>query len=456
MIHWFLTGGALLLLICFYGLGAALLLLPARWVKFWPAFCLPAGLGLQSALVWLGAHLTTLGAGTDHYAWATLLVPAVLLGGAWARLGGGRKLLALLARGARGGWPVGCLLIVSMGAQIVPFARQPLIQPRPFLTSISVGSCDAADYAAGGRVFKEFRRGDPSGFVGQSATAADASAGDFFEFWLHLNHFSPSALLALNGSLLGYPPWKLASLLGVVLLVCSLPVVHWLARAGFGFRPAGAWAVTLLYVCNPIELYAVYQTALAQLIAAPAIALLTWTGWRAYRAGARHDRWNAATLWQWSGLWLLSHWLLVGSYHFFLPFAYAPLLALVGMEILRSKSWRPALRWLLCLAVNLGLCALLFAERFSRLAERFSRFHATPFGWNIPALGPAGCFGLFADTGLAPVSTWLPLTLAFACLLTLLWTLVKPSRGSRQRALAAAWLLPAFAGYGLLLWLHGN
>ena len=40
------------------------------------------------------------------------------------------------------------------------------------LTTMSLGSCDAADYAAGVRVLQEFGRGEREGFIAQEETVA--------------------------------------------------------------------------------------------------------------------------------------------------------------------------------------------------------------------------------------------------------------------------------------------
>ena len=63
----------------------------------------------------------------------------------------------------------------------------------------------------------------------------------------------------------------------------SVPVVYWTARAVMGYRHgAGLW-IAALYGFSPITWYAVYHVATGQLLAAPAIALITWAGvalWR--------------------------------------------------------------------------------------------------------------------------------------------------------------------------------
>ena len=329
---WYEAGFVWIVQILFWGLGLTLLCTPARWRRFWPAFCGPAGLALQSLVVWIGTH--TLLPGTDSYAAATLAIPAGLLAAAWwrrRRRGGVGPLLA----GAWRWWAVVLLMAASLTLQCYPFTKPP-----GRLTSISIGSCDAADYAAGARVFKEFARGDRTGFLGDPGIARTLPVDNFFDFWLRINHFSPSAVIALNASLCGRQPYELTSLFGVVLLTLHLPGLCWLARSAFRFGQAGALAVTAIYGCSPIVFYAVYQTALGQLMAAPAVALLTWAGWQVSRGPFSWRRLAA-----WSGLLLVGDWLLLGSYNFFVLFAYIPVLGCVGVRVLRRRDWRGAGRW---------------------------------------------------------------------------------------------------------------
>src|SRR5258705_12811875 len=76
MIH-YVVAFALLLHVLFWGAGAAMLAMPKRWRRFWPVLIVPAGLALQSAVVWAGAHAGL--RGTQSYAWWSELVPLGLL-----------------------------------------------------------------------------------------------------------------------------------------------------------------------------------------------------------------------------------------------------------------------------------------------------------------------------------------------------------------------------------------
>ena len=443
---WYLTGFAWLLQIYLWGLGLTFLVLPRRWRRFWPVFCPYAGLALQSALVWGMARLTSL-PGTDSYAATGLLLPGGLLLAAARHVGGWRPLRGLVRAGLAGPWGMWVAMAVTFSLVVYPFTRPPGL-----LTSIAIGSCDAADYAAGARVFKEFASGDRSGFLGLTEVVQLLSVTNFYDFWLRLNHFTPSALLALNGSLLGCQPHELASLLGVVLLTLNLPVVWWLARSAFGLRGGGATLVAVLYGLNPILLYAVYQTALGQLVAAPAVALLLWVGWQAWRGPGT---WAAYA--RWSPLLLVAHWLIFGGYNFVILFCYAPLLAYVGTQACAGRRWRLGLRWAAWVGLGLLACVGLFPGRVISIEERLRLFGETSFGWKISPLDHAGWFGLVADERLLPATGGAARVLAWAALALLAWTTVELWRrggrwGRRTLGLAAACVGPAMAGYGLLLW----
>ncbi len=84
MIH-FAVAFAVLLHVLFWGAGLAALAMPRAWRRFWPVLVVPAGLALQSAVVWAGA-LADL-PGTNSYARWTEVLPLALLAVAWWRRG---------------------------------------------------------------------------------------------------------------------------------------------------------------------------------------------------------------------------------------------------------------------------------------------------------------------------------------------------------------------------------
>lgn len=432
---WYLAGLGWMLHILFWGIGLALWTLPRRWRPFWP-FCAPvAGLGLQSTVVWWAAHTPLRGAGT--YAIISLLIPAALLGtAAWRD--GPRSFCRTLGRVGRW-WAVALLMILILALATAPFAARSRALTSPALTS-----CDAADYAGGAYLLRDFAGSDRTGYLGVPEGLRTLSVDNYFDFWLRLNHFTPSALIALHAAATGWQPYQLTSLLGAVLLALSLPGVFWLARSAFRFGPAPSLAVTAVYGCSPIVGYAVAQVALGQLLAAPAVALLLWAGWQAWRGSGKRR-----ALAPYAGTLVLGEGLLLCSYNFFILFAFVPMVAFAGAQC----RWRRAGRWAALLGLTLLGAALLFPERVVYLAERFYLFNKTAFGWPMPGFFPAGWFGDFADVKLQADGAALALIFAGACLATFLWAwAVHAARRSRRGGLALAWTLPIFAGYYLLLW----
>ena len=146
-----------------WGAGLALGLMPRRWRGFWPAFALPAGFALQNAVVWCGAYADL--DGTQSYALPCELIPIIfLIAGILRRryppLGSSTRPLHL-GREALRWWGV-----AALAAAVLAILAYPLTQAAKGLTTISYGSCDAADYAAGARVLQSFAHNDRTGFLG--------------------------------------------------------------------------------------------------------------------------------------------------------------------------------------------------------------------------------------------------------------------------------------------------
>ena len=86
---WYSIGAALTLLVYAWGLGLAILVLPARWRRFWPALTPACGLALQSLVVWCGAHAGL--PGVQNWAVYATILPMLLLALARWRVGGVRR-----------------------------------------------------------------------------------------------------------------------------------------------------------------------------------------------------------------------------------------------------------------------------------------------------------------------------------------------------------------------------
>ena len=434
-----LVSFGLLLHILIWGVGLALLVSPRRWRRFWPVWIAPCGVVLQSAVVWLGAHTTL--AGTDAYGRWAELVPVVLLAVGLARRG-----VRPAARELRRFGGLGTLMALSLLLLTLPLARV-----ARDLTTVSIGSCDAADYAAGARVFQEFASNDRSGFLGLTEVVRVASADNFYDFWLRLNHFTPSAMIALNDSVLGLAPHETTGLITVVLLVLVLPMVYWLARstAGFGLG-ASSW-LTFIFAISPVTGYAVYNVAPGQILAAQAIALLTWTGWAMWRepGGGRRG-------WVYGGLWFVGFGIIWGAYNFIVIVCLVPVTACVVGWSLERYEFRKLARWLGWVLLPLAASALFFYARAAGLVERFLLFRQYDFGWKIPVLWPEGWLGMVSGVGPSPLGeltgVWSWVLGGLTALLLVGAWLLSLIRRWKQAWLVVAFLLPVMSGYAYLEW----
>lgn len=429
---YYLTATGLIAHTVFWGLGLIWLIVPREW-RAWSWVFVPAGgFALQSAVVWVGAHTSL--AGTDTYAWASELIPATLLGVACWR----KKYF--MPRGFAG---VVVLMLAMAWVLLAPLAER-----GRGLTSSSLGSCDHADYAAGARVFQEFSRDDRTGFLGQAEVTRVRSTDYFFDFWLRLNHFTPSALMAHHATILGVDYFRLVSVLAATLSVLNLPLVFFLARAVAGLRGAALWTVVALRAMSPIALYAVDQGALGQLLAEAGIAALTVAVFGALRAAEA-----GRALGRYGLLMGVAFWLLAGSYNFILLVCLAPAGAWLALRAWLGRDWRPAARVLAWLGGAFGGCALLFWGRFEGLIERFSLFAQYNFGWPIPLISPEGWIGLVRAPDLAALGAFWRIALGLLIAAGLIWR--SASRWQRRDRLALAPLalvLPVAAGWAWLAW----
>lgn len=429
---YYLSAAGLIAHTFFWGLGLAWLVVPRAWRRWGWMFAPACGWALQSAVVWAGAHTAL--AGTAAYAWASELLPLALL---IAALGRGR------ARRMHGGLGVAGIAVVAGWLLLSPMAA-----PGRGLTASSLGSCDQADYAAGARVFQEFSRDDRTGFLGLPEVTKVRSADYFFDFWLRLNHFTPSALLAHNGAIFGIKAWRLVSVSAAVLVLLNLPLVWFLARVLAGVRGPWLAGVGALYALSPLNAYAVHHGALGQLYAAQGIALLTLAVIGAGRAaqGGRRVR-------PFLPLLVAAIWLLAGSYNFILLVSLAPAGAWLLAQAVWRRDFRAMGRALGLVGLAGAVCAVVFWGRFTGLVERFSLFEQYNFGWAVPLASPEGWLGLVRDTGLhaGPVAARVGLSAAVVGLY--LWGVARLWRRQPARALAVlALVLPVVAGWGVLAW----
>lgn len=430
----FVVAFALLLHVLFWGAGLATLLMPRRWRRFWPVLIPTAGMALQALVVWIGAYANL--PGTNRYAWPTELVPVVLLAIGLRRHGFLRWRTDIGRFG---------LVWAAVGGVLVLLVLPLAIASRG-LTTVSLGSCDAADYAAGARVFMEFAHADRAGFLGLTDVVRVMSVDNFFDFWLRLNHFTPSALIALNGSILHCPPDELTGVLTAVVLAATLPVVFWVARTLFGYSGIACLVIAIVYGISPITWYSYAQVSPAPLIAANAIALLGWAG---------VALWNGLLTWRrataFAGVLCIAYTLVLGAYNFILLVCLVPAIAYAGSRTLARGSWLRLARWGVAMLAPLVICGLVFWARIAGLLERFLLFQTYDFGWRIPVLGPEGWIGMVEGGDLHAWWIGLRWLLAVAFVAAFGWALARSVVEGRRRVwLVAAVVVPVLLGYGYL------
>jgi hypothetical protein len=430
----FVAAFALVGSVLLWGFGLAWLATPRRWRMLWPLFIAPCGLALQAAVVWAGAHTDL--AGTDVYGRFALILPLVLLGLAWWRRGAPDWRAMVRLRGV--GLVMLAVLLVVAGSMSSASRR---------LTSFSLGSCDAADYAAGARVFREFASGDREGFMGLTEVVRILSVDNFHDYWVRLNHFTPSAIAALNATLLGREPFELISLLGGVFLVLGVPVAFLLARSALRIGSGGSLAVSTVYGFSPLLWYAVAHVALSQLVAAVALGLLTWSGVVLWRAGATWRRGFELGI-----LLVVAYTLLLGAYNFMILFCLLPAAAFAVGWSMWAGTYARLGRWWAGMLAPLAVSALLMPERVAGLAERFLLLRQYNFGWKIPALSPEGWVGIVGGVLLQGYDSrvrWVLSAVVMAAFLTALAVALRRRRAMAFLALCLT--VPILSGYVILL-----
>lgn len=308
-----------------------------------------------------------------------------------------------------------------------------------------MGSCDAADYAAGARVFQEFASTDRSGYLGQTDGVKVGSVNNFYDFWLKLNHFTPSALIALNDTIFGLKSYQITGVLTGVLLVLALPLVFWIPRT-MGLGPGASLWLTFIYGISPLSWYAVYHVSPAQILAAQGIAVVTWAGIMMWK-----DR--SGRGWAYAGLLTIGFTIIWGGYNFIVVVCWIPAVACVGGWALAKGEIRRLIVWAGIWLVPLILTGLLFYERGAGVIERFQLFEKADFGWKIAPLWPEGWLGMVHGTGLGAWAWGAGGILTVAAFAGMLigWIRLLRSNGKQGWAMIAIFV-PILMGYGYLQW----
>jgi hypothetical protein len=435
---YFLTATALIAHTYFWGAGLACLVTPRPWRTWWWALAPGLGWALQSAVVWFGAHTAL--SGTDTYAWGTQVLPLALLAVVIWRWRG--QVLTC----PRGVFGLGLGMVIAVGAWL--FLSPMAARGGWTLTTSSLGSNDQADYAAGARVFKEFSRTNREGFLGQVEVTRVRSVDFFFDYWLELNHFTPSALIAHNATVLRADVHQLVSVSTAVVVLLNVPLVMLLASAVAGIRGGWLLGVAALYAWSPLNAYAVHHGALGQTYAAQGIGLLALAVVGSSRS--RHRGWR--TVIQFSPVMLAGWWLLAGSYNFILTVCLAPAVAWLGLWVVVKRDWAGTLRVVTGLVVTLVTTVILFHGRFEGIVERFSLLEEYNFGWFVPLVTPEGWLGLVRNHLLEGWAT--PVRVMLAAVIVGLWmvgVVMLYRRRCMSRVVAAvAFVVPVVAGWAIL------
>ena len=425
----------------FWGAGLALLVLPRAWRRWRWVFAPGFGMALQSAVVWAGAHTTL--HGTNAYALWTEFLPLALLG-----IGVSRQVL-------RVGWGffevylrqpfyfVAAIMVVGGWLLLSPMAAA-----GRGVTSSSLGSCDHADYAAGARVFAEFSSEDRMGLMGLKEVTHIGSVDYFFDFWLRINHFTPSALIAHNSTVFDLEVYRLVSITAVILLLLNVPLVFLLARIVARLKTGPALFVAGLYAISPLSAYAVHQGALGQLVAAHGIAILVITSAILFRKTA-----TRRPLWPLGLVQLMAFWLLAGSYNFIVVVCLAQAVGwLLGQWLMGAPRQR-IIRVGAVTAAALAASMILFWPRYAGIVERFQLFAGHDYGWPVPLVTWEGWLGLVRDVYLEGyASGWRVVLMVILASGWIVW-MVYAWRKRRATAVAsAALVLPVAAGCAILAW----
>jgi hypothetical protein len=430
----YLVAYGLLIHLLFWGAGLAMVAMPKPWRKFWPLLAPASGLFLQSVVVWLGAYLGF--KGTNAYAWPSEIVPLVLLA-----IGLRIKSQSFLKDILR----VSAVFVVMAGALFC--AVRPMTKAAPGLTTISLGSCDAADYAGGARALMEFARSDRTGFLGLSEVVRVMSVDNFSDYFLKLNHFTPSALIAFNGTILNCAPYELISLFTAVSMVLVLPIVFWCARSLLKLGALPSVLIAALYGFSPPVLYAVYHVAIGQLFAALAIAWVTWAGVNLWKYKQHVNSLNT-----YLALLIIAYGIILGSYNFIIIVTLVPCAGFVGLDVFLSGKWRPLIKWFWLMLLPLIVAGILFWDRVIGLIERFILFRTFDEGWKIPAFTPEGWLGLVHGPSLSAYDTTYRLVLAVLVLLLLIFGIFGQLMRSKQQVLLTiGFIFPIVIGYSYLI-----
>ena len=381
-----LLGVCLVLYWAFWGLGAALWLLPAGWRRFLWAVCIPFGLAFQISMVWWLLRLA--GPIAICGLWANLL-PALVLFGALLRSRNRRWLLASLRSRT---FIVSVVLIVSgLLLALLPIAQSP--HNNLGLTAISIGSRDGPEYALGARFFLDEGMGTPGEHWGQTEHAA------YRNQWMEFNHFGPTALLAIAATTFRLELWQLISVLACALGACGAPLAMAFGQRVAGLRWWLAVAGGFLYALSPIWLFGAYNISLGQLIGtlgASSFLLLALSG--------SSSSCSLGVWWKRVAAGVFALWLFLSSYMMMIFFVVAIIGGWGLWRAVERRQWGQLGRVTLWGATVVILCTLLFPMRMWGLIGRVLTWGLLDAGWVMSPMLLPSMLGLGLNEALEPQS----------------------------------------------------
>lgn len=337
-------------LLQFWGLGAALLVLPPRYARYTLVLAPQLGYALMSLSSWcLYAHNV---GGTDRYIAALQLLPAALLLAA-----GWRRKLPLLAES----WNAPGLAMALLTLAGYVLMMYPLLLD-DHLTSFTIGGNDIAFYGWVSRYVKEWIPQAPSGLFAS------------FDVAYHVNsRYGAFFLVAALSGALHLEPWQLLNLASGVFFGISVATCYAVAREVFGYSHRGALGVSLIYLFNPMMTYVVQNGFYPQVVAGTLSLCLLLLVRDARTAGAQ---------------WLL-WWGVLITYPHMLP------LTLLPIAVWLWFSGQPrALLWTLLAAF---VSVFMSGDKPGMLLHEFTRSTDWPCPWHIALVMPYKFFSYTFD-----------------------------------------------------------
>lgn len=240
--------------------------------------------------------------------------------------------------------------------------------------SMSLGNLDVVEYASEARYLQEFARDTTAGFMGQS---------DWFLKMCEWLWFGPPMIVAFMSSATFSDPFRLQSLVMLVVASQGASFVYSIARDSLSLDRRVAAGVALLFAVNPVVAYVVWQSFGAQMLAAPLLLAATYLLTRAQAEPANiktQFRYLPSLVFLYSGLLL--------TYYFMIGFICALLGTYVTVIALCEKSLKRFWVGAGLLASALGLTIILDPFRIPGIARSFSYLSHGATGWFIAWLSP--------------------------------------------------------------------